>query len=598
MKSVISGVILALSLMMATPSLLPAQTPSRRVVVEAHRTGLNYESYRELSGKWIDSDTRSSAEDLRGTSTRKLTAADGKLSGKAEFRPVVPTVGLYEVYISWPANANALGVTVSFRGAGSATPLAVNFTPLGVTGSLANTWVRLGEFQLSEGAGFSIIVDGDSATGPADVDRPFELAIAGVRLVSLSTGSDMVGENPFAVDRSAADTAGQAEDQGIRFTNEGMVGDDAASAGTIGSTTPSSNPTPRPDAGEGTTTISTPSFPAATNDPAAIPADPFSGAAGPAPTMAPPVPTTAPANTGTTGGAAIPTDPFGQAPPPPVSITPAADPFSGAAPAVTAAPPANPSAVPADPFGGAAPIATAAPPANPSAVPADPFDGAAPVATAVPPPVTNAPADPFSGTTPVASNPLGEPEPTTPSNPFTDPTPLAAENPFAGNGAATSPASGGQPVTRIERVAPDFVPPTDAAIVPPVSSNPPAVVPVVPTPTVAPVSRVEMMTDFDAAVKKGQFFQKPVVILFVSETAASNRYEENIIGNADVQNALARHTVVVRLDARVHEAIADRFSVRRAPYVVVLDRYGHTKAHITEMQKPDRFVRSLLNAIQ
>ncbi|MDX2175445.1 MAG: hypothetical protein SF028_03135 [Candidatus Sumerlaeia bacterium] len=480
----------------AASALLPAQVPQPdgSLIIEA--SGTTTFRYREPSGFWVDGTIGGTAQGLSGGSSRLLKPLGSTFDGSAEFRPIIPVSGTYDLQVSWPSDANAAQVKVTVAGIPGAEAPLLDLEPASVEGSRANTWVSIGTYPVPQGESVAIIIDPTTSTGPVDAQRPHQVAFSGVRFFPRGEG-------------------------GV----ERVIPSDAQAA----------NPF---------------------NRPAGTPAPT------PAPTPVPtPLPNRAPVPEGTPAAEEILADPFGvstgnQAPRPTPESTPAPT------PAPTAAPPAGD--MPADPFSASAlPAGSGTPGGRTGLFGSQP--GFAPAGTGASAPGTSSGvANPFESAV--------TPAPT--------PAPVVAElaNPFDDAEAEPAPAP--------ERSEPSAA----AAAQPRVIVVPSVIVEEAEAPSFA-----NQAADLDEGLKRAAAEGKVVALIFWSDTAASRTFQAAVLEDDAVKSELSQVIPVV-VDTRDNRALTDRFAVKRAPYVVVLDKNGFAKTHISENRSPSRFARALSKA--
>jgi hypothetical protein len=398
----------------------------------------------------------------------------------------------------------------------------------------AGQWIPIGDVDVTPGRPIVVRVDARPTTGPVDASKPHQLVIDAVRFRKEGGGAiDTVeSSNPFAQPNPSAPEP--PKDLG---TNP--------PAAQIAASNPFVDPAPASN-------IPPPNLP----PPGGVPAvsNPF---ADPAPASNIPLPNLPPP-----GGTAPATDPFAAAQH--GSIPNADDPFAAALGAAAE-----------DRFA-AVPDAAAMAEAQQRAQQLPP-----PVATTQ---IPVAPINPFDA--PAAAPPAGL-QPVGGNTPAPPAASLAAgaapADPFAG---ALAPSGGRE------------------ALAPPTTSEPPAAVIEVtrgtspfagPAVQVVDSDPVPFMDDVDAALAKANREESVVVVIFTADNQASRQFQNKVLADRAVKDVL-RKTVPVLLNFHDNPAMAERFSVRRAPYTVVLDRRGFTKTHIGEASRPAAFARELRGA--
>ncbi len=199
--------------------------PADDIVVESRAEGRGHSGYKELEGKWMDSNTpvsraKSTAPGVSaGTiGSRKFmfspegttaTAAPAKpaVPSRVRFSPNVSAAGSYYVYATWPGAANAGPINLTVRHAKGEEKRTIEQDGWGVvkTGGNANQWVPLGNYEFKPGEDQYV----EMATGP-DV-KALGPNLAGqvyadaVRFTTDALGADQLhGPKPKAVAKTPA----------------------------------------------------------------------------------------------------------------------------------------------------------------------------------------------------------------------------------------------------------------------------------------------------------------------------------------------------------------------------------------------------------
>lgn len=539
---------LAVSFLVTTA--LFAQSPSGPIIIES--TSAADKSYVELEGIWADTPGVGKAEGLTAPSTRKLIPAEGKMNGLVVFRPTIPAAGFYEIQVSYPAYANARGVKFAIEGVTRTMFPTTDFIPAGSPGSLADTWITVSDnLLLPEGRETLFLVDTRPVTGPAVDDKPFEVGVNGVRFVPKSPDS-IQGSNPFA---STTTTTAAVE-----ATIETPV---------AVAETPVATPAATPMAVPPPTT---------TTEPVANIADPFAADIRDA------VPVATPRQSSST-----PKTDANEVPLP-------ADPFAAAAvktdkvEMTMTIPPPNP------------PLKNPNPPSTNDV--ADPF--AAGSAVPKDPPPISISAQPITPPGPGSGVAEGKVEFTAeirpPQPPLHTGASAAGENPFAST--ATPPAVKVPPVNPQDNLI-QIENPTvvDPHVIDTSGSNPfgegstsPKTV-VVATETKPVVLGFSPLHSLEAGLKAAGTNRQQVVLIFSSSTPAYRNFERNVLANEQTTKAM-KSVVPVMLDLRDNREVAQKYAVRRAPYAVVLDANGYTKAHVSDTKDAAAFASAVLKALQ
>jgi len=541
---------LAASFLLTTA--LFAQTPSGPIIIES--TGAADKSYVELEGIWADTPGKGGAEGLSASGTRKLIPVDGKMNGLAVFRPTIPAAGFYEIQVSYPAYANARGIKFAIEGVTRTMFPVTDFIPAGSPGSKADTWITVNDnLLLPEGRETLFIVDTRPVSGPAIEDKPFEIGINGVRFVPKSADS-IQGSNPFASSEPAA----------AAVTTEILT----ETAPDTPVTTPAATPAVT-SAPTSTRTDSAPNI-----------ADPFAA------DMRDAVPTPSASGSSSSSSSstpkevevdlsALPADPFAAAQAPKVEMT-------------MTIPPANP------------PLRNPNPPSTGDV--ADPF--AAGNSVPKDPPPISIPAQPITPPGPSAGVAEGKVEFVAeirpPQPPLHTDTPAVGENPFASKNPTPPTVAGTAQDDRIQVENPTVVEPhvIDASGSNPFGEGSTAPKTVIATTEVKPVVLgFKPMNSLDAGLKAASSNRQPIVLIFSSSTPAYRSFERNVLASDQTTKAM-KSVVPVLLDLRSDRAVAQKYAVRRAPYAVVLDSNGYTKAHVSDTKDAASFASAVLKALQ
>lgn len=537
------------------PALMFGQDPVERttLLIEAVPGGAD-KAYVELEGTWADDPGKGAAEGLTAASSRKVIAESGKINGVAVFRPNVPSPGFYRIQVCHTPSANAKGVAFALEGIARSPLPTVDFIPAGSPDSKAGTWITLSEtILLPQGNETTLTVDARKSTGPADETKPFEFGITAVRFLPTTSGA-ITGQNPYAGPR-------ETPAPGLELP-------------------PGSPPVPPPSSVLPTpvATMAAPpaATPAAAQSDVPMVADPFS--ADVRGSMPPPDPKDSKPSAAPVDPAALPLDPFaapateviGQATPPkanpPIIIREDGSSSPGQANTVKdpfAASGAPPTSGVADPF------STGAPPTTPRTdvvVLANPTSAPA-----------SGPVSPGSSA-PVAENPF-EPTPALSIIPEDDR--IRIENPSAPSRGQVV-AQGANPYFEGTAGTNSPTPPKQIVLE---AKEEPVVLPFTPEKSLS------------AALSKAKSSSKPVVIVFASPTAAYRGFEREILANDDAGKAFAGAVPVI-LDLRKDRETARKYAVKSAPYTVVLDSTGHTRAHVAERRSRRAYLDAVTKAMQ
>lgn len=154
------------------------------IIIESRIGGQNNDGYKEMSGKWLDSNnppdtSKSSAPGLtpQGQIGSRKTAASFDTAGgdkntvlsAARFTPKIETAGDYHVYVTFSKAGNATPVTYVIKdSAGEKKVDIVQYGWGAASVSNANQWVDLGVFKFTPGADQYVEMQVTGATGSVD----------------------------------------------------------------------------------------------------------------------------------------------------------------------------------------------------------------------------------------------------------------------------------------------------------------------------------------------------------------------------------------------------------------------------------------------
>jgi hypothetical protein len=149
----------------------PEPEPSKPdIIVESRPEGLNFQQYREVEGKWINSGDalghgKSKApglSDATQVGTRKTLCTNlmhptenrpEDSPAAARFLPLVDVPSRYHVYVTWPREANARPVTYVIKHAKGETTKTMDQDGWGKGpgGANGNVWIPLGDYDFKPG---------------------------------------------------------------------------------------------------------------------------------------------------------------------------------------------------------------------------------------------------------------------------------------------------------------------------------------------------------------------------------------------------------------------------------------------------------------
>lgn len=129
-----------------------------KIIIESRSTGKNNDKYKEISGKWIDSNTSFTAKstapgltpgDLCGSRKHLPT---NKEASNVRFSPKLTAPGHYFVYVTWPRAANAADLTYLIRHAGGEQKKVLSQSGWGgASPANSNMWIPLGDYDFGVG---------------------------------------------------------------------------------------------------------------------------------------------------------------------------------------------------------------------------------------------------------------------------------------------------------------------------------------------------------------------------------------------------------------------------------------------------------------
>jgi subtilisin family serine protease len=151
------------------------------VIVESQGVGDSaplldrYEEGEDAGGPWTLSLAKSTIPALDATFARR-NPIDPERGATATFRPWIPVAGLYEVALTWGAEANAADLSVRIDHAeGEAVGV------IDQSRTSAERWISLGVHPFAQGNAGTVTLDESTVTGPTDADRPGAVMADAVR---------------------------------------------------------------------------------------------------------------------------------------------------------------------------------------------------------------------------------------------------------------------------------------------------------------------------------------------------------------------------------------------------------------------------------
>lgn len=122
------------------------------IIVETNVGGKNTQFYKELSGKWYDSEAKSTAAGCTPNIKSRFCDVDDKTFASARFQPEIPAEGEYEISVTWgrSANCNKAKYIIHIE-RGEKVAYLVQDGWGGLAASNANMWHSLGVFPLKAG---------------------------------------------------------------------------------------------------------------------------------------------------------------------------------------------------------------------------------------------------------------------------------------------------------------------------------------------------------------------------------------------------------------------------------------------------------------
>ena len=524
-------------------------------------------AFVETDGSWVETSTRSSAPDVEQVGASRLLkpGEDGTLKGSAEYRPLVPMDGEYSIQLTWSGESNARGVTVIVKGPdGTETTKTMDFGPVGSTVAPPNQWAELARLNLTAGSEVTVRIVADTSVGPLNESMPHQLQLDALRLEMVngegtaSTDGQTTGTTVAAVPTTAPGTqpiAIQADTMAAVPTvtpaptpaveDDPFANVETPAAPTTGATASSGattdSPFLDPDSAAGTSDAVSDPF-AGTSGGTTAPDDDFSGAAASAPGS-------------TDGTSAAPADPFASATE--TSDAPG-DPFASS----------TSSATPADPF---------APTATPAAVSSDPFASSASNAAA------GNVADPFA---PGSSGTAAPDDPFAPTAPASGV--AETESPFIVPGSSTASTEDdpfANPVTAAATPAPTPVVGTEGNVATEVNTQ------FLNTAVQEQPIDLAFRPTIEEAVAAAKESDKRVIVLFSGDSAQAKSFERLL--SSDPLDPTMAEFEIVRVDYRQNRPLASKYAVRNFPYIVIVNKYGYTEAHVLPTTSAERLAQQL-----
>ncbi|MCC6547356.1 thioredoxin family protein [Candidatus Sumerlaeota bacterium] len=97
----------------------------------------------------------------------------------------------------------------------------------------------------------------------------------------------------------------------------------------------------------------------------------------------------------------------------------------------------------------------------------------------------------------------------------------------------------------------------------------------------------------DAAIQQAKLEKKGVLLVFSGDTPTWSGFATAL--NSDtVASRIQKNFIPVKVDLKSNDAVAKKFSVKRAPYIVVLNKFGYTAGHVQPSSDPNSLL-ALLN---
>lgn len=134
---------------------LASVASAQDIIIESKPQGKNYEWYSEVSGNWLDSEAKSSAEGCSPASigSRFVTiTGSSKVTAEARFSPDIPEPGEYEILVTWGRSGNAFNTKYVINTGDK--KVVKHLDQAGWGGQLppnANQWRSLGTYKLPQG---------------------------------------------------------------------------------------------------------------------------------------------------------------------------------------------------------------------------------------------------------------------------------------------------------------------------------------------------------------------------------------------------------------------------------------------------------------
>lgn len=111
-------------------------------------------------------------------------------------------------------------------------------------------------------------------------------------------------------------------------------------------------------------------------------------------------------------------------------------------------------------------------------------------------------------------------------------------------------------------------------------------------PSVVLGPEIPWVETFDAARESARELGRPILLLFMSDNASSNIFEQSVLSDDRVAQAMGVF-VPVRISIDEAQDLARSYQVASAPYAVVLNPHGFTRGHIAASGDTGRFLQSL-----
>lgn len=209
---VLTVVLLSLAIL---GSLSFAQDSSNEIIIESLKGGINFDCYDEYAGNWANSTGKSAAPGVSANLGSRYLASNLSGSGEARFTPNIPEDGNYEVFVTWPKQANAMRVIIRIVAGGKT--FEVQKIMDGWGGKLdmnGDKWQSVGVYKFSKGKkDYAAIIKPEAPYSPPDTRNSARIYADAVKFVKTADAEKQGADDSFAANAAEGDSSSQTQQQ-------------------------------------------------------------------------------------------------------------------------------------------------------------------------------------------------------------------------------------------------------------------------------------------------------------------------------------------------------------------------------------------------